>query len=325
MPVLNNKSQSDRISILQSKTIYADYLRQKNCSTYPNRVNHASASMKEESNNINLLLGSVFTTCAEVDCIISNSGCVTATALPSIVTTDLLIHFEANDVSSYPGSGTTWINIGTGGSDYNATLAGSGGLPVYVTSPIKAFQFTRYITTNTSSYLAYNYIYLTRPPAIGDDFTYCAWINTTDVGAGDNHYELMYIVSTETGGVNNDFGFGIDNSGKLAYGDGQEHANDITIRTTQTVNTGAWVFVAVTREKSTGNVVLYINGIPDTYGTCNSGNTLDVAGNMLIGTEADSIGYTMGGYIAAVLGNTSVLSETEILNNYNVQKANYGY
>jgi hypothetical protein len=321
MPVLNNKSQSDRISMLQSKTIYADYLRQKK-SSYPNRVNHASASMKEESTNINILQGSVFTTCAEVNCI---TGTTTA-VVPSIVTTDLLIHFEANDTASYPGSGTTWINIGTGGSDYNATLAGpDGGLPVYVASPIKAFQFTRHATSDPTSYLAFNYIYLKRPPTIGDDFTYCAWIKTSDVGHGQNHYELMYIVSTETANINNDFGFGIDNNGNLAYGDGKNGGSDITIRTSRAVNTGTWMFVAVTRQKSTGRVVLYINGVADTYGTCNSGNSLDVAGDMLIGSEADSIGYTMGGYIAAVLGNTSVLSETDVLNNYKAQKGNYGY
>ena len=31
-----------------------------------------------------------------------------------IVSTDLLIHFEANDPNSYPGDGLIWFNIGTG-------------------------------------------------------------------------------------------------------------------------------------------------------------------------------------------------------------------
>ncbi len=244
-------------------------------------------------------------------------------SLPSIITTDLLIHFEANDPTSYSGSGNTWVNIGTGGSTYNATLLGSPA-PAFSNSQIKSFQFTRNLLNNGTSYLTYNYMRFLRPDAISDDFTYCAWINTTNVGYGLNHYQLMYIVSTETGDVNNDFGFGIDSSGKLAYGDGSIGGADITIRSTQSVNTGIWTFVAVTRKKSTGSVTLYINGYPSTTGTCNSGNTLSTATYVLIGSETDFPGYTFGGYIGAILGNTSVLTDAQILNNFNAQKNIYG-
>ena len=243
----------------------------------------------------------------------------------SIRTVDLILYFEANNIRSYPGSGTTWINLGTGGSTYNATLAGSSGLPRYIVTPVKTFEFTLYQLTTATSYLLYNYMSLTRPPTIGDDFTFCAWIKTTNVGFDKNHYQLMYIISTEIVNVVNDFGFGIDNNGKLAYGDGKLTGTDITIRTTQSVNTGNWVFVAVTRTKSTGAVVLYINGIAVISGTCNSGNTLNAATLILIGAEQDSIGNTMGGSIAAILGYTSALSPQDILNNFNVQKVNYGF
>jgi hypothetical protein len=163
-----------------------------------------------------------------------------------------------------------------------------------------------------------------RPDAISDDFTYCAWINTVNSGYGDNHYNLMYIVSTETGDLNNDFGFGLDSEGYLAYGDGAYGESDITIHSNQPVNTGTWTFVAVTREKATGSVVLYINGYPDASGTCNVGNTLSTAEYVLIGAEADFPGFTFGGNIGAILGNTSVLTPEDILNNFNAQRAIYG-
>ena len=161
---------------------------------------------------------------------------------------------------------------------------------------------------------------LTRPPTIGDDFTFSAWIKTSNVGFSSNHYELMYIVSTETGGVNNDFGFGIDSNAKLAYGDGKLAGTDITIRTTQSVNTGNWLYVGVTRTRSTGAVVLYINGVAAVSGTCNSGNTLNAATTILIGSEVDFPGFTMGGSIGAILANTRALSAQDILNNFNEQK-----
>lgn len=242
--------------------------------------------------------------------------------IPKIRTSDLLIHFEANDINSYYGSGNTWINIGTGGTTYNGTLLGNT-LPSYVNGSIKSFQFTRYSLINSTSYTIYNYIRFLRPDSISDDFTYCAWINTNNVGYGLNHYNLMYIVSTETGDVNNDFGFGIDSNGKLAYGDGKIGGTDITIRSTQSVNTGNWVFVAVTRQKSTGTVVLYINGVADTIGTCNLGNTLSTATYVLIGSETDFPGFTFGGNIGAILGNTSVLTPDDILINFNAQRNIY--
>jgi hypothetical protein len=248
---------------------------------------------------------------------------ISNTNAPQIVTADLLIHFEANDINSYSGSGTTLVNIGTGGATYNGTLLGSP-LPSFVNSSIKSFQFAKNLLNSSSAYLNYNYIRFSRPSEISDDFTYCAWIKTTEVGYGLNHYQLMYIISTETGDLNNDFGFGIDSNGKLAYGDGKTGASDITIRSTQSVNTGTWTFVAVTRKKSSGNVVLYINGAADTTGTCNIGNTLSTAQYVLIGSETDFPGYTFGGYIGAILGNTSVLSANDILNNFNAQKSIYG-
>lgn len=242
---------------------------------------------------------------------------------PQIVSDDLLIHFEANNTNSYTGSGSTWINIGTGGITYNATLLGSEP-PVFDNSVVKSFQFTRNMLSTGTDYLSYNYMRFLRPDAISDDFTYCAWIKTTEVGYGLNHYQLMYIVSTETGDLNDDFGFGIDVDGKLTYGDGSYSGSDITIRSTQSVNSGEWVFVAVSRKKSTGEVVLYINGEPVLSGTCNVGNTLSTATYVLIGSETDFPGYTFGGYIGALLGNTSVLTPSQILSNFNAQRHIYG-
>jgi hypothetical protein len=251
--------------------------------------------------------------------------CITPTTpnFPQIITTDLLIHFEANDSTSYSGSGNTWVNIGTGGTTYNATLLGSPA-PSFNNGSIKSFQLTRNLLSTSTDYQNYNYFRFLRPNAISDDFTYCAWINTTNVGYGLNHYQLMYIVSTETGDVNDDFGFGIDINGKLTYGDGKTGGSDTVLHSSQSVNTGIWTFVAVTRKKSTGEVVLYINGVADGSGICNIDNTLSTATYVLIGSETDFPGYTFGGYIGAILGNTSVLTAADILNNFNAQRNTYG-
>lgn len=310
MPVIFNRSESDRIEKLKNRMIYYNYISK-------NIVQSGSDTSRQDSSRIPVLLGSIDTPCYV-------PSVITRAIVPPIITIDLLIYFEANDPTSYSGSGSTWVNIGTGGTTYNATLLGTGGLPTFVSGSIKSFLFTRNLLANGTSYLDYNYMRFLRPNAISDDFTWCAWIKTTEVGNGLNHYNLMFIVSTETGDLNDDFGFGIDVNGKLSYGDGKTGASDITLRSTQSVNTGTWTFVAVTRKKSTGAVVLYINGVADTSGTCNVGNTLSTATYVLIASETDFPGYTFGGNLGAVLGNTSVLTADQILQNFNAQRATYG-
>jgi hypothetical protein len=325
MSLINNKSEGDRIEKLKNKVIYYNSLLNKN-------IQSGSGSRNEESARIPVIVGSIYGLCSVtgVDAPLPESAPAPAPG-PSdsgLVTEGLLIHFDANDPASYTGTGITWVNIGTGGTDYNATLAGGDeeniALPVFVDEVIKSFQFTLGYLSGGSDYLNNNYMYFPRPELISDDFTWCAWIKTEEVGYGSNHYNLMFIVSTETGGVNDDFGFGINEYGKLSYGDGSIGGTDITIESDQEVNTGTWTFVAVTREKSTGTVVLYINGYEDTTGTCNVGNTLSTATYVLIGSETDFPGYTFGGNIGAVLGNTSVLTSAQILQNFNAQRDIYG-
>jgi hypothetical protein len=333
----NRLTEGDRIQQVRLKTIYANYLMNKSTPSFTRES--GSGASGQGSASLDRLAGAVYGPCTVSS---SDTGGDTGggggdtggggtgggDTDTGLVTADLLIHFEANDPASYTGTGNTWVNIGTGGTDYNATLAGGDeetiALPVFINEEIKSFQFTLSFLGDGTAYYNNNYMYFPRPAAISDDFTWCAWIKTEEVGYGSNHYNLMFIVSTETGGLNNDFGFGLDSNGYLAYGDGSATGSDITIRSTQEVNTGTWTFVAVTREKATGSVVLYINGVEDTSGTCNVGNTLSTADNVLIGSETDFPGYTFGGYIGAILGNTSVLTVSQILQNFNAQRATYG-
>lgn len=320
MPFL---TENERTQIKQNKARYAYYLQQITCPIRISDLESGSAASNPDSLLTNIKEGALYTSCSERACILSSARCTSTSSTASLFTDDLIIHFEASDIRSYPGSGLTWFNIGSGGSAYNGVFSGAVK-PFFAASPIQSISFSRNVLNNGTDYLNYNYISVTRPPSIGDDFTFLAWINTTNIGNGTNHYQLMYIVSTETGGVNNDFGFGLNNSGQLAYGDGKSGGSDITISTDQAVNTGRWTFVAVSRQKSNGNVNLYINGLLAKSGTCNSGNTLSQATTMLIGSETDFVGYTFGGLMGAFLANTTVLTAEKIYDIYQAQKSLYG-
>jgi hypothetical protein len=233
-----------------------------------------------------------------------------------IVTTGLALNLDPNDSASYPGSGTTVTDLS--GANRHGTLLGNS-LPTFNNASPKSFQFTKTYVGNTAS--ADNKIRV-GGKFLTDNFTIQAWIKTSEVGYGPQHYKLLYIMASECGGGADDWGFGVNNSGKLAFGAGR---NDATHATPDNVNTNTWVNVAASRTKSTGHIRLYINGVFKTIGTGNSGNSLTCSadGNTWIGNGQDAPAYTFGGSIGSVLAYTGVLSDADILANYNATSGTY--
>jgi hypothetical protein len=143
-----------------------------------------------------------------------------------------------------------------------------------------------------------------------NDMSITAWIKTTDVGHGTNHYEIMHIAAAECCGFANDWGFGVDSTGCLAFGNGSS-AGDLTFRTTDAVNTGGWTHVAVTRVMYTGAILLYIDGVQKGSGTGFTTQSSACA-SMAIGYGQDYPSYSMGGQIGRVMVYDGVLSTMEI-------------
>lgn len=109
---------------------------------------------------------------------------------------------------------------------------------------------------------------------LSSDFSICAWIKTASTGGG-NHWENAPIVASETGGFDYDYGFGIDGSGRLAFGNGgnitESAQADVTISGEKTVNDNLWHHVCVTRSNTNGEVNLYVDGALDKSGTTGVG------------------------------------------------------
>jgi hypothetical protein len=225
-----------------------------------------------------------------------------------IVTNGLVLALDAADRNSYVSGSTTWNDLSGNG---NSGILSGSTLPVFQTS---SFQFTRISVPNTAA----THILLNN--TIGDDFTISSWIQTTQVGSGTFHYTTMYIVSAEVGGPGNDFGFGVNSSGQIAFGAGP---NDTTIAG-GTVNTGIWCNVVTTRVKSSGLISLYINGSLSNSGTGNANNTLNANPKIKIGSGDDGVAFSFGGNIATTQIYNRALSASEILQNYNAQKSRFG-
>lgn len=134
--------------------------------------------------------------------------------------------------------------------------------------------------------------YATANRVVQDSFTLEAWIKTSATSlTGTHFYDGNGLIYADVGGDNNDFGTSIL-SNKLAFGTGNP---ETTVVSATSVNTGAWVHVAATRDASTGALAVLVNGQTD--GTATSTNmaaltastTLTIGGNSIDGRYFDGL------------------------------------
>lgn len=152
-----------------------------------------------------------------------------------------------------------------------------------------------------------NYITVDRP--VEDDFTICAWIKTEKPGVDfADHWRLAPILESEVGALGNDFGFGVDVNGYLAYGNGGEF--DATVSGVTSVVDNEWHHTCVTRDTSTGDAILYVDGVEDATGTTDIA-TLDGNANAYIGNAFDG-GVYFEGLIDEIFVYDFVLSSDDI-------------
>lgn len=150
---------------------------------------------------------------------------------------------------------------------------------------------------------------LERP--ISDDFTICAWINTSSSGYENNHWRSAVIFESESANPDNDFGFGVGSFGTLIFGHGDYSQNaDYTVVGGTVVNDSFWHFVCATRDQSTSEMVLFVDANRDAsdYG---SNASLTSNSQAAIGAGTDG-GAQFVGLIDDLLVFNRVLSDYEI-------------
>ena len=231
----------------------------------------------------------------------------------ALYVTNLKFHLDASNSSSYSGSGSNWSDLSGLGNNF----ALSASPPTFINTAPKNFQLTK--TSSGGTFFSGSNSWLG-----GQDFTVSAWIKTTNVGSGTSHWTQMHVMSAESGGLANDWGFGVDGNGKISFGTGG--GSDLTYASTSSVNTGNWILVTATRTNSTGAVRIYVNGSLETNSgsNVNANRTLTSNATLKIGAGDDG-GSTFGGNIGAVYGYNAVLSDAQVLENYNSTMQTYGY
>jgi len=242
-------------------------------------------------------------------------GFYSASGGAGIITDGLILHLDAADTNSYPGSGDTWTDLSDEGND--VTLENS---PTY----------------NASGYFTFDGTndYADRDDILGITdwpFTFSVWVkpstggSSTDtiMGFAKGSANIMY---TTIGVASNDqFLVNIRNIGYIfTYLDDTPDARD-----------GDWYNYVITCISDTERKT-YINGVLNSsYGTVHYGGTYTIDVDVDFSTAQNSfdIGrlgrsshtdYFEGDYATCFVYNRE-LSADEVLENYNVHKERFGY
>ena len=214
---------------------------------------------------------------------------------PQIVRDGLVLYLDAANIKSYPGTGTSVLDLSTNlnnsvltnGASYNS--ANNGYFNFDGSNDCIVVNSNANILSKTS-------------------YTKIAWFYPTSFSTGNN------IIS---GGNSGQHAFWLGGTDKLRAGHNSQWSTVVS-NTTLVLNT--WYFGAVTFNTSTG-WVLYLNGNQEST----NGSLTTFTGNQEILIGAFSTGSNVfTGRIASGLVYNRVLTGAEIKQNFNATRGRYG-
>ena len=247
----------------------------------------------------------------------------------SPVTAGLVLNLDAGDVTSYPGTGTTWTDTigsktftlyGNGRTSPNTSTpptynSGNGGHLVFTNGNR---QWARYTTSLTSmtSYTAEGWWYL--------DYHNSGGIYTLITERGTAAFNFNYSVGVGVGNSSDNFTGGNYNA---SPGNGW----NIGGTSAASGHLTAWKYISVTFDNSTKNMNFYINGslIGSTVNQPSNTPTSGAQGMHLATrwdpTNNDTANNFLAGKIAIVRVYNAALTAGNITTNWNAEKARFGY
>jgi len=227
-----------------------------------------------------------------------NSSMASNQLANQIITKDLVLYLDAGNINSYPGSGTTWTDLS--GNGYNGTL---------VNGPTYNSANNGYLIFNGSNQN------VTIPNAsipTGNLLSFCVW-NYGITTQQSSVVESRDVNGTRTLNIH------------LPWSDGTVYfdcGGDRLSKAASSANYQGWHYWCFTKNVSTGQMKIFLDGVAWTNSTGN-------VGSINATTAARLCSYAINTtYHNAYIGNVKIynraLSTAEILQNYNIQKARFG-
>lgn len=224
---------------------------------------------------------------------------------PEIINNSVVFALDANDLNSYPGSGTTWRDLssnGLSGPFTNTTFNSLGRGSIFFSG------------TNTRIDFGSNSIF-----AFGtNDFTIDAWIYRTGAGVSQGMWSTYRTgaasvgVKVGLGGGNLEIRVGNDYGGTL-----HSVADPVSLA----LNT--WFYVVATRKN--GILNLYKNGV--SVGTPTASSLNITQQQLILGPWYPDIpsSFLWAGYIATIRTyNGYGFTQADVTQNYNTHRTRFG-
>jgi len=247
-----------------------------------------------------------------------------------IITDDLMLHLDAANPKSYPGSGTTWYDVS--GNGRNATIKGSP-LPSFDANNKGSFDF------DSGSYASIDHDSEIESAVFGSstNFTLCGWVYIQSLG---NYGTLINKAQSGwySGATN---GLWIDTSGGIeavsASAESDNPSGSYIILKANTVTgysntdlTGRWMHIAYTGDGTTAR--LYIDAVQIKTGAFSSitrtrnGTTNDIAiGTRDVNTSGNAVSTPVtNSLICTVSAYGRGLSVEELEQNFNALRGRFG-
>lgn len=224
---------------------------------------------------------------------------------PPVLVSGYKVYFDFGNTSSYPGSGSTVTNLGTGGTTFNGTLINT---PTYLTSSGGVMEFQ----SSSQEYLAFS-------SSVSASFTTMALIKhnggTGSWGTGAQVYNGFPNIRTDNGIIitndntaNSTRVLAIIWSGSNAQVPAANYVNP--------ANINEWHSYAYTSNANNEHKMYLDTGSAAAFtGSIARGDSALVAS--YIGRDIPNNGY-INGQVMAYLQYDTVLTSAEILQNYNV-------
>ncbi|AGH31518.1 hypothetical protein SWZG_00005 [Synechococcus phage S-SKS1] len=224
-------------------------------------------------------------------------------AVAGIVTSGLVLHLDAGDTDSYPGSGTTWTDLS--GQGNNGTLTNG---PTYSSADGGSIVFDGtddYVTTGNQLDPDADGLFANSTSA----WSVTSWFNSDTVGSGQD------AITGKGGGLGAAATY-------VTYRDGNNlkvRLRGGTVTTVSSISANTWYEVTVTWDGSTSKS--YLNGVFAT--NLAVGSASKQTNNFDIGATASGTTNRFDGKISQTLVYNKALTASEIQRNYNALKGRY--
>ena len=236
----------------------------------------------------------------------SSSVLTTATATaPVVVTDNLILYYDPNNVASYPGTGTTINSLIT------PNLAGTMSNITY-TDPY-------FVYNGTSSQVSVTDTAALEPGA--GSWTMEAWVYLSNTSGGK-----VILGKFDPGGGSQDVSYSMRISNANAFAQMGDGSGNYINSTSYTMSLNTWTqIVYVWKNGATKTLETYINGA--SIGSVNHSlnSILNTSADLYVGSyNGGEYSQWMNGRIGVTRLYNSALTSAEVLQNFNADKSTYG-